>query len=196
MKLADGVDFQMGMKLYYNSTGLRFPIEFQTNESRHVLVSDGLAVIPQATSSEGVVGTTIPLDRFHSTLESALNALLADIDKDSHDVGVEEDALTAQMRELHTKMAALKDRRFGHGYLRYKLGMISSGLEKGMTFDQAQAAYSEALESKLGSATQEPIQTQLPTQIGFHTTCATSCTTPKKRREPKPTAKSVAEIMG
>lgn len=184
MQTADGKTFEMGMDLFYPATNQRFPIIMRTNPARHVICTTpdgpGIAVIPQATSSEGITGTAIALSRFHSTLESALMALATDINKRKH--------------EIDEQVHKLRDEGFGLGYLSYKLGNITAQVASGkLTYAQAEHEFTTATTSGImAKAT-----TATTPSVTFPTCSGSLCeSTPKKRREPKPQAKSVAEIIG
>lgn len=194
---ADGKVFAMGMDLFYPASNNRFPIIMRTNPSRHVLCSTAegwsIAVIPEATSSEGISnGSAIALSRFHSTLESALTALATNVNK--------------RKNEIDEQVHKLRDEGFGLGYLAYKVGSITAQVAEGkLTYAQAEHEFTTAMTSgimaKATTAASMPSNPVYATGDRTFTDSATSCLgitcgTPKKRREPKPQAKSVADIIG
>jgi hypothetical protein len=113
--------------------------------------------------------TTIPIAHFHSTLESALAVLAEDIKK--------------RQSEISQEIQKLREEGFSLGATAYALGKITTKVACGqLSFIGAEKAYFEA--------TGTPVETKEPPPQTY------ASSTLKKRREPKPTAKSVAEIIG
>ena len=181
MKLADGKEFEMGMDLFYPASNQRFPLKLMTNPARHIVCTTAegpsLAVIPQATSSEGLVeSSAIALSRFYSTLEGALDALAQELNRNSSKIAVE--------------IQKLRDESFKNGFLTFKIRNIAAQVGSGkMTFTEAESEYTKALGSEVIMRAEEttPTTATMPIITGF--------STPKKRREPKPAAKSVESII-
>jgi hypothetical protein len=177
------------MDLYFPVSNNRFPMKLSTDPARHIVCQGGdgpaLSVIPQATSSEGITGTALPLRNFYSTLKGALGALAGELNTKAAKIGIE--------------IQKLRDEGFRNGYMLFKLGGITEQVASGkMTYAEAEAAYTKALGSEVIAGPEESpavsgTTATIPKITGF---TPLTPTTPKKRREPKPAAKSVAEIMG